>query len=989
METLEKSRVCRLCGKHSGISIDIFDKNDNHFKKINSILPISVHEMDLLPKQICHRCSYKLEEFHKFYIECLKTDTTLKNQLSWMCKETDSKIKKPNGVPMVQIENVKIKCEPHEIDPLLKNVGLIEFPLNGLESDLPECLLYTTFTNTSRCQCYCDNKSDPTTGKEAISKDCRHINLPKTPDFTYLDDKTSKNSDILWKKQETRNLFTSKELRALSKDNIGIDNSSLLRNLRPRKRSVDYVGGKRKNRSSESLERPQSTEPPTTIIITDLIKNEPIDIVETARTLRPRKQLKTEVKSRSKSADRCNRNRSKAKAQSEIRELKIKREVEDEIIDVRLDDVREKVDKTRKDGLGKKWRELYIGIERSDTLGNGRKRCDVRSVSVCLDNGRCENKRDRKEKSERSVSRCEPIYGKNVHSGGRKILSGGDDKDRVPLVRIRESAKDLEEVGKDRQSFNKDQGASGESVNRDQVADKAVSKEFSRDRRSVSRNRGNATDSAVKDSKGCSRDRQSASRDRQSANRDRQSVSKEGLSFSKDSSAVIKEGSTNTAAKGGFPANKGCAATNAANKGSAATNAANKACAASNAANKASAINAAAKGSTIINAASKTTALNAAVKASADTSQLTASSANEEATFNVPFNKCERNEHTALTDNTPKDDDLNLGHTFTKISFSKEATSDNILNKEGTIRRSCNFSKDRNNFTNSESTRDTNTRSTDTNKSINSNSKNANSINTNSKNTNTINTNSKNINSINTSDNSNNTSNKNNNTSDNSININNKSTSSISTSDKSINTNNKSISCINTNNKSISSINTSNKSINPNNKSISSINTSEKSINSNNIQTKSNKESTKHTKSTIYINKNLNIITADMKKNGGNFLKNNRQTNRTCNNKELLRNRLRNIGKERKLQLKRLPMQFSPKMLRSHDLYLRSGRVKLTNTHNSKKKFCKDIKINNYLEKFNETKSKFLNLDVKHLCEKCNYTFANKELFRLHACYSN
>lgn len=59
METLEKSRVCRLCGKHSGISIDIFDKNDNHFKKINAILPILVSVRQCVPSVLYTRAKKK------------------------------------------------------------------------------------------------------------------------------------------------------------------------------------------------------------------------------------------------------------------------------------------------------------------------------------------------------------------------------------------------------------------------------------------------------------------------------------------------------------------------------------------------------------------------------------------------------------------------------------------------------------------------------------------------------------------------------------------------------------------------------------------------------------------------------------------------------------------------------------------------------------------------------------------------------------------
>ncbi|RLU26973.1 hypothetical protein DMN91_000772 [Ooceraea biroi] len=164
METLESSRVCRLCGQHSGIAINIFDESENHVRKINAVLPIMVHEMDLLPKQMCHRCSYKLEEFHKFYVDCLKTDAALKSQLSWMRK---GHVREKIGVPMVHIENVKIKAEPldydvYELEPLVENIDYINsmssmaFPANGIHDGLT----YATF---SRCRCCCDkqNQSRP------------------------------------------------------------------------------------------------------------------------------------------------------------------------------------------------------------------------------------------------------------------------------------------------------------------------------------------------------------------------------------------------------------------------------------------------------------------------------------------------------------------------------------------------------------------------------------------------------------------------------------------------------------------------------------------------------------------------------------------------------------------------------------------------------------------------------------------------------------
>ncbi|EFN62858.1 hypothetical protein EAG_08952 [Camponotus floridanus] len=171
METLESSRMCRLCGQQSGISINIFDESENHVKKINAVLPIMVHEMDLLPKQMCHRCSYKLEEFHKFYVDCLKTDATLKSQLSWMRKDRD---KEKIGVPMVHIENMKIKAESldydvYELEPLIENMEYINsmaLPAGGIHNGL-------TYATLSRYRCCCDKK-DQSRAKKTTAGFCQN-----------------------------------------------------------------------------------------------------------------------------------------------------------------------------------------------------------------------------------------------------------------------------------------------------------------------------------------------------------------------------------------------------------------------------------------------------------------------------------------------------------------------------------------------------------------------------------------------------------------------------------------------------------------------------------------------------------------------------------------------------------------------------------------------------------------------------------------------
>lgn len=54
METLESSRVCRLCGQQSGISINIFDESESHVRKINAVLPIMVRcSRPLLSLSLC------------------------------------------------------------------------------------------------------------------------------------------------------------------------------------------------------------------------------------------------------------------------------------------------------------------------------------------------------------------------------------------------------------------------------------------------------------------------------------------------------------------------------------------------------------------------------------------------------------------------------------------------------------------------------------------------------------------------------------------------------------------------------------------------------------------------------------------------------------------------------------------------------------------------------------------------------------------------
>nr|XP_003702930.1 PREDICTED: uncharacterized protein LOC100878370 [Megachile rotundata] len=305
METLESSRVCRLCGKQSGISINIFDKNESHVKKINAILPVMVHEMDLLPKHMCHRCSYKLEEFHKFYVDCLKTDADLKSQLSWMRKE-DSKER--IGVPMVHIENVKIKLEPpdydvYDMNPIVDNVNYINsvssmtFPVNGVRSnDISEGITYTAYT---RCGCYCDkadqsNQTVCTNYKNTISR-CNRLNSVTSNENSCANELRAVKKNVLENKTHRKqsNLTTVDEAKR-DKFNANEELPAIIvRNLRPRKGFIDYTGTKKKRSVISTKNRSQNTDSKLSIPLTEFvptkIKVEAFDEVE-SRILRPRKE---------------------------------------------------------------------------------------------------------------------------------------------------------------------------------------------------------------------------------------------------------------------------------------------------------------------------------------------------------------------------------------------------------------------------------------------------------------------------------------------------------------------------------------------------------------------------------------------------------------------------------------------------------------------------------------------------------------------------
>jgi len=100
------------------------------------------------------------------------------------------------------------------------------------------------------------------------------------------------------------------------------------------------------------------------------------------------------------------------------------------------------------------------------------------------------------------------------------------------------------------------------------------------------------------------------------------------------------------------------------------------------------------------------------------------------------------------------------------------------------------------------------------------------------------------------------------------------------------------------------------------------------------------------------------------------------------------RNSLSNIMRNKLAKTKKTyqfpKANYSPKYLRSQDVYLRNGKSR-NNTEWSMKK----LQTRKLINTINKKKSPMLKLseNIKHYCESCNVKFINKELFRLHACY--
>ncbi|KAK0166066.1 hypothetical protein PV328_004517 [Microctonus aethiopoides] len=131
METFELERMCRLCGKqlHNTMAIHIFKNKGNYEKKIRTVLPIMIHEMDCLPKYLCYDCGDKLQELYEFYFQTLKFDIHMKNQLSWMQNEPDVKSDIIPTVYFADLRSIKIHSELENLEKFYASKDNTNFDL--------------------------------------------------------------------------------------------------------------------------------------------------------------------------------------------------------------------------------------------------------------------------------------------------------------------------------------------------------------------------------------------------------------------------------------------------------------------------------------------------------------------------------------------------------------------------------------------------------------------------------------------------------------------------------------------------------------------------------------------------------------------------------------------------------------------------------------------------------------------------------------------
>uniref|UniRef100_A0A8D9EYM0 Zinc finger protein Xfin n=1 Tax=Cacopsylla melanoneura TaxID=428564 RepID=A0A8D9EYM0_9HEMI len=75
------SELCRLCATYQTAKIDIFSENGKKRKlkeKIHSCLPLQISESDNLPRYLCFKCVFNLDNFYTFRKSCVEAVNMLK-----------------------------------------------------------------------------------------------------------------------------------------------------------------------------------------------------------------------------------------------------------------------------------------------------------------------------------------------------------------------------------------------------------------------------------------------------------------------------------------------------------------------------------------------------------------------------------------------------------------------------------------------------------------------------------------------------------------------------------------------------------------------------------------------------------------------------------------------------------------------------------------------------------------------------------------------
>ncbi|KAG5898397.1 hypothetical protein JTB14_030375 [Gonioctena quinquepunctata] len=132
MENSKYEELCRLCATKTTmvLAINIFEDEGTIrqiSKKIDTCLPVQVHETDELPKMICENCLYKLELLCDFRDRSVRTERLLLELLKEITNRTDNETLQACLVPMDASELIMV--QHHQ---LLSNQSVSELDLTSL-----------------------------------------------------------------------------------------------------------------------------------------------------------------------------------------------------------------------------------------------------------------------------------------------------------------------------------------------------------------------------------------------------------------------------------------------------------------------------------------------------------------------------------------------------------------------------------------------------------------------------------------------------------------------------------------------------------------------------------------------------------------------------------------------------------------------------------------------------------------------------------------